>query len=449
LTIFPSLLNLMIRRRGPTAGPHSADTARDSEANRDIHGLVQACYELLESLEVKGCRRSKEYYFCRPACSKYGPFQWLWDSGWHAIVWSHRYPDKAAAELRTLLQFQRADGFIPEIIFWERNRFPGKIAQLITGFSHNDFTDLSQMPMLAYSVRAIWQATHDQDLLREFVPKVGRFLEWWQSRDYDQDGLISIIHPWESGMDASPVYDPVFRLSNPRPCEMYLKQWRLLRRYHTIRWNQKRILEREWFNVEDVGVCSVWADGWGVLASLAEEFDGGLTSHFRDQHLRAQANIIHKCWDKERERFISYYHQNGAELVSEAETIQTLLPILLDDLPPNILQKLVNGIKDPNKFWLPFPLPSVARSESSFAPHNSGLLWRGPMWPASTWLIMEGLLKHGLAAEAEAILNRWTRLYRQNGIWEYYDPLSGKGLGQKGLGMSTIIVDMVARLGRP
>ena len=31
---------------------------------------------------------------------------------------------------------------------------------------------------------------------------------WWaDSRDVDGNGLVSIIHGWESGMDASPAYD--------------------------------------------------------------------------------------------------------------------------------------------------------------------------------------------------------------------------------------------------
>ena len=76
------------------------------------------------------------------------------------------------------------------------------------------------------------------------------------------------------------------------------------------------------------------------------------------------------------------------------------------------------------------------------------LLWRGPMWPATTWLVMEGLLKHGFKAEAAAILDKWSELYLQNGIWEYYNPLTGQGYGQPGLGMSTIIVDMLHRLRR-
>ena len=415
---------------------------------RNTGELVEGCYSLLKLLEISGTGWRKPYHFYRPALTKYSPFQWLWDSGWHMIVWSHRQPENAIADLRTLLQFQEQDGFIPEIIFWKQNKLLRKLSGLVAGYSHEEFTDITQMPMLAYSVRAIWQATHEKSLLEEFVPKIVKFLEWWQHRDHDDDGLVSIIHPWESGIDASPTYDPVFHLNNPRYWNMYPNFWRLLYAYRKAGWDRRTILKREWFNVEDIGLCSIYADGWGVLSSLAESFDSELAAQCSIQHRRYQEAIIRKCWDKEREQFVSYFHQDGVEKVSRAETIQTLLPLLLDDLPADIQQKLVTKIKDPGKFWLPYPVPSVARSESVFNPNKSRLLWRGPMWPVTTWLVMEGLLKHGFKTEATAILDRWTELYLQNGIWEYYNPLTGKGLGQKGLGMSTIIVDMLYRFGR-
>ena len=111
-----------------------------------------------------------------------------------------------------------------------------------------------------------------------------------------------------------------------------------------------------------------------------------------------------------------------------------MLPLLLDNLPLDIQQQLVTKVTDPQKFGLPYPVPTVAKSESEFNPNGSRLLWRGPMWPSTTWLLMEGLLKHGFKAEATAILDRWIELYRQNGIWEYYNPTTGQGLGQRGLG---------------
>ena len=41
------------------------------------------------------------------------------------------------------------------------------------------------------------------------VPKLVRYFTWWKNnRDVDGNGLVTILHPWESGIDLSPAYDP-------------------------------------------------------------------------------------------------------------------------------------------------------------------------------------------------------------------------------------------------
>ena len=60
-----------------------------------IDEIVNACYSFLESHLVTGSRWGMNYHFYKPANTKYGPFQWLWDSGWHMIVWSHQKPMNA------------------------------------------------------------------------------------------------------------------------------------------------------------------------------------------------------------------------------------------------------------------------------------------------------------------------------------------------------------------
>jgi hypothetical protein len=36
-----------------------------------------------------------------------------------------------------------------------------------------------------------------------------RYFDWYKKdRDIDGSGLITILHPWESGLDLSPAYDP-------------------------------------------------------------------------------------------------------------------------------------------------------------------------------------------------------------------------------------------------
>ena len=175
--------------------------------------MVEDCYRHLESNVMDGARWGTHYHFYKPSQTKYGPYQWLWDSGWHQLVWSHRNVENSIKDLRSLLRFQQPNGFIPEMIYWGKRSNLERLTDKFQGYSKKVvkdtksgkkykgmfWTDISQMPMLAYSLRAIWEATQEKAFLSEFLPKLIRYQEWWHNeRDPDRDGLISIIHPWES-----------------------------------------------------------------------------------------------------------------------------------------------------------------------------------------------------------------------------------------------------------
>ena len=49
--------------------------------------------------------------------------------------------------------------------------------------------------------------------------------------------------------------------------------------------------------------------------------------------------------------------------------------------------------------------------------------------------------------DVNRIVNKWIEMVTQNGIWEHYNPETGRGYGAEGLGMSCLIVDWMARLG--
>ncbi len=413
--------------------------------------LVDACYAHLESNHISGERWGMTYSCYKPSNTKYGSYQWLWDSGWHMITWSHRDVARSIADMRSMLQFQQPDGFIPEMIFWGEKGRAEWFFDKFVGYSNDQYTDITQMPMLPFSVRAMYEATNDVVLLEEFVPKLARYFEWWErTRDPDGDGLVSIIHGWESGIDASPIYDLAYGVKdNDRGkfWKTYPKFLTLKFKYkHVAKWNVQKILQKGWFNVEDVGVNCVYAAGWGVLAKLAEKFDGNLAKKCSEKQDRFERAIVSKCWNEGLGRFTSYYHKGHKEHETTANVIQSLFPVMLDALPGDLMARVLKELKDPEKYWLTYPVPSVAKSDPQFNPNQNRLLWRGPMWPATTWFVMEGLTKHGHDDIARYILHKWVDLCLQKGIWEYYDPLTGEGEGERGLGMSTIVVDMIHRL---
>ena len=90
----------------------------------------------------------------------------------------------------------------------------------------------------------------------------------------------------------------------------------------------------------------------------------------------------------------------------QTSTWSALAPLALPDLPEEIGRRLVEDhLLDRDRYWLPYPPPSVSAEEPSFEPRRwKGPLrrryWRGPTWINSAWLLWIGLLRLGYATEA-------------------------------------------------
>lgn len=53
------------------------------------------------------------FHFYMPDAIKYGPAQWLWDSGFHMIAWSRINVTNSILDLRTMLKKQKKNFRIP------------------------------------------------------------------------------------------------------------------------------------------------------------------------------------------------------------------------------------------------------------------------------------------------------------------------------------------------
>ena len=83
--------------------------------------LLERARTLLEENTETVERDGRHFVFTVPSRKQY-PFQWFWDSCFHAIVWARVDVERAQEELRGLLAAQTKSGFIPHVIFWDRSR---------------------------------------------------------------------------------------------------------------------------------------------------------------------------------------------------------------------------------------------------------------------------------------------------------------------------------------
>ena len=375
------------------------------------------------------------YAFTCPAPPRYR-HQWYWDSCFHAIVWSHFEPGRARNELRTLLRGGGPDGFIPHTIFWHDpagwRRAPLYATQSWRG---DRATAHTQTPVLALAWELVAEASEDEpSFATEGLDALRRHYDWLEHhRDPDGDGLISIIHPDESGLDDSPKYDEVFGwMSHYLPGYLWLVE-----RSRRLRYDSRAIIERYDEHVEDVLVNVFYALALRALARLSG--DPTLTARAE----RTEQALLTLCWDERRGLFWDLAGRNHTPL--RVSTWSSLAPLALPSLPEPIARRLIEEhLLDPRRYRSPFGIPSVAMDEPSFrAGWHLFRCWRGPAWINTAWLLVPALRRYGYEHEADRIVASCVKMIGRHGFREYYNPLNGEGLAAQRFGWSTLIVDLL------
>jgi hypothetical protein len=347
------------------------------------------------------------------------PWQWYWDSCFTAIVWRHLDPGRSRAELESLLSAQDSEGFIGHTIFWDTPLVgPRRFTYNVTSPTAS-MTSSIQPPALAWAWRI---AVGDPS----GIPGIARQHDWLEAhRDLDGDGLIWIVQPDESGLDASPQFDAIWG-SRAHGLPGYVL---LVHRNRRLGFAARQIA--------DVGgpVCCELVTN--VLYSLSRAALGrpSLT-----------AAIVERMYDEERGLFWPLARPAPAHEIPLTWT--ALAPLALPDLPEEIGRRLVEEhLLDPERFWLAVPPPSVSASDPSFSEDDTLIpgvrrYWRGPTWINSAWLVWLGLVRLRYTEQAAELTRRISELIVREGLREYYNPRSGVGMGARGFAWSSLALDM-------
>jgi hypothetical protein len=366
---------------------------------------------------AEGERDGARYAYTRPSPGRY-PWQWYWDSCFAAIVWRRFEPARSRAELESLLAAQREDGFVGHTIFWDR---PVSLARLpfYNVASRGALqTETIQPPLLAWAWRiAVGDPAQE--------PRIGAQLDWLAAnRDLDGDGLLWIVQPDESGLDASPKFDPVWGWRSCARIGFPL----LVRRNRRLGFDARRVRERGGPILCEVLVNTMW--------SLSLQAAGRLS---------ATPALVERLWDERRGLFLDEAQPGG-----ERPTIATwaaLAPLALPDLPEEIGRRLVEEhLLNPRGFLTPVAPPSVAVAEPSYEPGGGRgpirRYWRGPTWVNSAWLVWIGLRRLGYEDAARDLASGLIGAIEREGLREYYDPRDGSGLGAHDFAWSSLICEL-------
>jgi hypothetical protein len=363
-------------------------------------------------------RDGTRFAYTRPSLGRY-PWQWYWDSCFAAVCWRRFEPSRARAELESLLTAQREDGFIGHTIFWDRPVSLGRYPFYNVASRHSFQTETIQPPLLAWAWRiAVGDPAEE--------PRIGAQMDWLsRERDLDGDGLLWIVQPDESGLDASPKFDPVWgRRANGR-----IGFPRLVRSNRSLNFDARRIRERGGPVLCETLVNTLWSLSLQALGRPS-----------------ATPALVDRLWDERHGLFFDEAQPGGAR--PAILTCATLAPLALPDLPAEIGRRLVEEhLLNEGEFLTPVAPPSVAVCEPSFQPGGGRgpirRYWRGPTWINTAWLAWLGLRRLGYRQEAERMADGLIGAVEREGLREYYDPRTGKGLGARDFAWSALIAEFV------
>jgi len=398
--------------------------------------------ELLESNRKQGFSRNLKMFYGYTSPDSVHFHQWFWDSCFHAIVLSQFDPSFAIRELNTLFSVQEEDGFVPHIILWK-----WRIVDLLKPWWYREvkskslfYTAEIQPPVAGISLGYIDNRLKNKEVLEPLVDRVYRFYIYLSKhRDPDNDGLISIITPLESGMDMLPIYDNV--LGNPEHDPIYQKRMirQMLMFYKSIDWKLERIFGAQVFDVEDVAFNTIYVLGLKEFSRVLRRYDRARSEEISSLARRVEKAIINKMWDSDDGIFYSLMSRGNKEVMLRIKTVSSLFPLLLD-IPEYMVSSLVSYIKSKRHFWSEWPIPSVSMDERSFGPlTETRFLWRGTTWINTNWFIWQGLRKSGEIHLANELVKRTWGLIEKYGFCEFYDPFKGfPGGAMRDFGWSTL-----------
>ncbi len=386
-------------------------------ASEIVPSAAELAERVLRGGWAEGVRDGVRYAYTRPSPGRY-PWQWYWDSCFAAIVWRRFEPARARAELESLLAAQRPDGFVGHTIFWSHPVSLPRLAFYNVASRGALQTETIQPPLLAWAWRiAVGDPAEE--------PRIGAQLDWLAAnRDLDGDGLLWIVQPDESGLDASPKFEPVWGWrSNGRPGFPLL-----VRRNRRLGFDARRIRDRGGPVLCEALVNALW--------SLSLQAAGRPS---------ATPALVERLWDERRGLFIDEAQPGGAR--PAVATCAALAPLALPDLPEEIGRRLVEEhLLDRREFLTPVAPPSVAACEPSYEPGGGRgpirRYWRGPTWVNTSWLVWLGLRRLGYEEEARRLADGVIAAVAREGLREYYDPRTGKGLGAKDFAWSALVAEL-------
>jgi glycogen debranching enzyme len=396
----------------------------------------------------------------KPAGGLY-PHQWFWDSCFIAIGLRWNDINRSKQEIKTLLKGQWENGMIPHIIFSNENsyHFGPKYwnSSKYGGPSAVTTSCLTQPPMLAEAVYKIGQRINAEQRklwYQETIPALLKYHSWlYTSRRRQDSPFISLIHPWECGMDNTPYWlvesrkampvkikalkamkqenilnklrkdtSIVRAAERPDPADLY-SFYSFVKKASLQDYNLHKIINSTKIPViEDLLFNAILIRANSLLMNMSEEINMPINNEL----LKLMNDTKNKI--KQLAKGSGYYSRNTRtnQLIAQDSVAEFML-LYSGALSPKQAKFIANKLASGGAWWPNKGITTVPINSEWFLDKN---YWRGPVWVNINWLIIEGLKRYEFYDLASKISDQTINLIESSKSFsEYYSAINGTSVG--------------------
>lgn len=387
------------------------------------------------------------------------PHQWSWDSAFVALGYATYDTGRARRELRSLFAGQWKNGLLPHVVFNPElnNYFPGSRVWRTESSPHAPrrprTSGVVQPPVHAIAARRVYErlAAEDATSARVFLEEIYPKLAAWhgylrRDRDPEGTGLVYIRHPWESGMDNSPLWDGILQRIKLRPEQVpgyerldvgfvneeerpvdaeYDRFIHLVGHAADREYEEAEIRSDAPFLVREVLFNTLLCAADRDLAALARAIGEDPTPHEAGAAATNDA-VNERLWDETSGLYLAADLATG-EAIKVYDAVSNFMPLYAGIPDAQRARRLVSNLEGSGFFMKDgYPVSSYDRYGFGYSPVK---YWRGPVWINTNWLLMHGLRHYGYDEQAAKLESASLELVENSGFHEYFHPRTGRGHG--------------------
>ena len=380
---------------------------------------------------------------------RFGNYQVLVEGGGYTNVWLETQPMGGYMYAKRNLSVARNNSCIFMDFQREDGRFPGMIScNNDTLIPHYGWFQGYCFPMPAFELYFL--LGKDKAYLNRLYASLEKFDQYlWKVRDSDGDGCLETWCVYDTGEDNCTRFG---ESPNAWPFDFPPTKERIMNMTEKER---NEYCHKSAFDfskeipvpIESMDIMSYSYAGRDVLARISKELDNGRERYWRDQADLVRQKMKDYLWNEEKHACFDRDKDNNTMNILLHNNLRCMYYGSFDQQMADDFVK--DHLMNPNEFWTPMPLPSIAVNDAYFR-NNAGNDWSGQPEALTYQRSIRALENYGHFAELTLIGQKFLKVVGDTlKFTQQFDPFRGtvSSSGQDGYGPAILAsLEFISRL---